>query len=289
MKTTIYTLTISDDGQMNTGFFDTKKAMNAEIKRIIQEHCGDEFDEILKQADGDVHEAYSIAQNDHAFEIDMYWTSHDVEVPTKTRTIYTLATDTDENGFHLSTFATEQARDNAAWNFVLELWDAGEFDGKRPDPESDDLFETWEYVRSDNVDSMWLEDSEIDLPDAPVNAKLLAAFKALRGDRPDNDAKGRCRFCGRDNSGHEHERCIYDCPGEVSRAAIAQAEADLSRAETGAPLRVVIEVSGGVAEVTVCPPGVDVEIVDHDNTIEAVLERQREDHDASLAGKGGAE
>lgn len=31
------------------------------------------------------------------------------------------------------------------------------------------------------------------------------------------------------------------------------------------PLKVVVEVSGGVAEVTTCPTGVEVEIVDHDN------------------------
>lgn len=31
------------------------------------------------------------------------------------------------------------------------------------------------------------------------------------------------------------------------------------------PLRVLIEVRGGVAEVTTCPAGVEVEIVDHDN------------------------
>lgn len=35
--------------------------------------------------------------------------------------------------------------------------------------------------------------------------------------------------------------------------------------DTPAPLKVVIEVFGGVAEVTQCPPGVEVEIIDHDN------------------------
>ena len=29
--------------------------------------------------------------------------------------------------------------------------------------------------------------------------------------------------------------------------------------------KVIIEVSGGVAEVTQCPEGVEVEIIDHDN------------------------
>lgn len=29
--------------------------------------------------------------------------------------------------------------------------------------------------------------------------------------------------------------------------------------------RVIVEVSGGVAEVTQCPPQVEVEIIDHDN------------------------
>jgi hypothetical protein len=29
--------------------------------------------------------------------------------------------------------------------------------------------------------------------------------------------------------------------------------------------KVTVEVSGGVAEVTNCPPGIDVEIIDHDN------------------------
>lgn len=31
------------------------------------------------------------------------------------------------------------------------------------------------------------------------------------------------------------------------------------------PLKAVVEVSGGVAEVTTCPAGVEVEIIDHDN------------------------
>lgn len=30
-------------------------------------------------------------------------------------------------------------------------------------------------------------------------------------------------------------------------------------------LKVVIEVPGGVAECTSCPPGIEVEIIDHDN------------------------
>jgi len=30
-------------------------------------------------------------------------------------------------------------------------------------------------------------------------------------------------------------------------------------------LKVIIEVSGGVADVTQCPEGVEVEIIDHDN------------------------
>jgi hypothetical protein len=35
--------------------------------------------------------------------------------------------------------------------------------------------------------------------------------------------------------------------------------------------KVVVEVSGGVAEVTHCPPNVEVEIIDHDD-LEAELE-----------------
>jgi len=31
------------------------------------------------------------------------------------------------------------------------------------------------------------------------------------------------------------------------------------------PQKVVIEVYGGIADVTSCPPGVDIEIIDHDN------------------------
>lgn len=38
--------------------------------------------------------------------------------------------------------------------------------------------------------------------------------------------------------------------------------------------KVVVEVSGGVAEVSECPPGVDVEIIDHDN-LEAEEEERR--------------
>jgi len=30
-----------------------------------------------------------------------------------------------------------------------------------------------------------------------------------------DDEHGVCRFCGRDNEGHENEPCSDDCPSEV--------------------------------------------------------------------------
>jgi len=30
-----------------------------------------------------------------------------------------------------------------------------------------------------------------------------------------DDERGVCRFCGRDNEGHENEPCSDDCPSEV--------------------------------------------------------------------------
>ncbi len=81
MKITVYSLTTYDDGHMDTQFFDSEEAMNAEIKRIIQDHCGDEFDEILEAAGDDVQEIYSMAQNDYSFEIDMHWSSHTLDLP----------------------------------------------------------------------------------------------------------------------------------------------------------------------------------------------------------------
>lgn len=57
--------------------------------------------------------------------------------------------------------------------------------------------------------------------------------------------------------------------GEKTRCGIAslidnEAKAVLEKT-TPEPLKVVVEVLGGVADVTTCPAGVAVEIIDHDN------------------------
>ncbi len=43
---------------------------------------------------------------------------------------------------------------------------------------------------------------------------------------------------------------------------------------------VIVEVRGGVAEVTACPPGIQVEIIDHDNRDAAAEEARRADRAA---------
>jgi hypothetical protein len=68
-------------------------------------------------------------------------------------------------------------------------------------------------------------------------------------------------------------------------AAIEAAESP-ALAATARP-KVVVEVTGGVAEVTTCPDGVDVEIIDHDN-LEAEAEQAKiAEHGISFGGKGG--
>lgn len=53
--------------------------------------------------------------------------------------------------------------------------------------------------------------------------------------------------------------------------AVIAAARGVERAATPPPLNVTVEVDGGIAEVTQCPAGVDVRIIDHDN-----LEAERE-------------
>lgn len=55
------------------------------------------------------------------------------------------------------------------------------------------------------------------------------------------------------------ERNNFDGSIQAARTAIADART------MDPPVQVLIEVQGGVAECTVCPPGVEVKIVDHDN------------------------
>jgi len=52
---------------------------------------------------------------------------------------------------------------------------------------------------------------------------LLAALKDLLGDAPRNDERGLCVHCGRDNKGHEKERCDDECPGQIALDAISKA------------------------------------------------------------------
>lgn len=58
-------------------------------------------------------------------------------------------------------------------------------------------------------------------------------------------------------------KLLVDDTMKQTRAAIAKATGGNSA--PSAPHKVVVEVLGGVAEVTTCPPGVDVQIIDHDN------------------------
>lgn len=56
---------------------------------------------------------------------------------------------------------------------------------------------------------------------------------------------------------------VFACDaGELN--CIKAAREAIAMAENGKKLQVIIEVAGGVADVTSCPKGVEVEIIDHD-------------------------
>jgi len=95
-------------------------------------------------------------------------------------TVYTLATSTDYD-FNLKTYATKEARDNAARQLLTELWTDGGFDpSERPDFATCDIADVWCYVRKDDTDSLWLEDSEIEIA-APLTAgQLQSTEKPVR-------------------------------------------------------------------------------------------------------------
>lgn len=52
--------------------------------------------------------------------------------------------------------------------------------------------------------------------------------------------------------------------------------------------KVVVEVSGGVAEVTQCPDGVEVEIIDYDDLEDQAEQARIAERGISFGGKGGA-
>lgn len=212
-KVTVYTLTTSDDGQMDTQFFDSEEALNAEILGQIETHCGDEFDTIWNQSNGDVHEVYSIAQNDHAFEIDMHWTSHEIDLP-----------DDGSLAPHV-TALVDQIKATSAWTDALE-------------GEDDDLIAV--VSAAGGALASYGKGPE---PRSDVNAKLLTICKAMHAEM------GVGKII--------QSRAVFDALTE----AIAEAETTLPMLK----LKVVVEVSGGVAEITEQPDGVDVEIIDHDN------------------------
>lgn len=102
--------------------------------------------------------------------------------------------------------------------------------------------------------------------------KLLAALKALE------DRAGVVIENDTDDGKPEDVELV--AAWKAARAAIAQAEGAVTDPAAVARPRVVVEVSGGVAEVTECPDGVDVDIVDHDN-----IEAEKEDELAALMGR----
>jgi hypothetical protein len=77
------------------------------------------------------------------------------------RLIYMFATDTD-GGFESYAYSTEEARSAALWD-MLE-WMAREQELPVPDRAKDDQFETWEYVRPCDLDSLYVEDIPLDAP-----------------------------------------------------------------------------------------------------------------------------
>lgn len=168
--------------------------------------------------------------------------------------IWTLTTDTDY-GTTSAAFTTEAEQEARAWDFVLSYF---------PDDQHDDLGKRFSdasalygHLQSKVcfIDTMTLDSHELELPAPPGYAELLALAREWL-----DELMHTVSISDKDNSQIKAQRnkCI---------AAIAAAEAGQVE-----PLRVVVEVEGGVADVTTCPPGVDVEIIDHDN-LEADLDK----------------
>jgi hypothetical protein len=94
-----------------------------------------------------------------------------------------------------------------------------------------------------------------------ANARLIATAAELL------DALAEC-VAWHDLDAHRTAP-VNASESEVGRRMIAAARAAIAKA-TGAPhkttpTKVTVEVTGGVAAVTSCPAGVQVEIIDHDN------------------------
>ena len=82
-------------------------------------------------------------------------------------TVYHLITDTEEFGFIVQTFATEQQARDAAWELLGLLYKYGGFEEEdKPDPteQNEMLDEQWDRLRADSCDCLWLEQSEVELP-----------------------------------------------------------------------------------------------------------------------------
>jgi hypothetical protein len=218
-------------------------------------------------------------------------------------TIYTLTTDTD-HGTTTAVFTDYKEAIERTWAFVLSY--------DSPHKNLRELYadphDAWAELQENAgfMDSMSLDSHEIDLPDAPVNAGLLAVLETAKktftdvwvreGDRTAvlstideiNNAIAAAEAQPTADTLSKPIDAPPPSPASTELQTIAadleQIVADLREAGLGgdsldqidrhstaleamaaqlsSPVK--IEVSGGVAEVTECPRGISVEIVDHD-------------------------
>ncbi len=116
----------------------------------------------------------------------------------------------------------------------------------------------------------------------PTEAKANAAFiveacnhyEQVKAERDSLQDALREAVCAFDEKGEENQRfrdLLDRALGELDTHEINEAlQQEILKALTAppvkpSPLKVVVEVLGGVAEVTTCPNGVECEIIDHDN------------------------
>ena len=136
-------------------------------------------------------------------------------------------------------------------------------------------------VPAEGVPDQALRGEDLDRPATEPTVTITpaaAAVQPLRPGLPDEPDAGETQLANILKERDAYRKALQSACGcieasldEVPSDAKEAMESDLARYRAildgvkSEPLRVVVEVTGGVAEVTACPAGVECEIIDHDN------------------------
>lgn len=256
MKITVYTLVTDTDDGLQSHLYATEAARDAASFAWLAE-CDDKgrtVDQIKTEYGDPITAGEAISNGEDYFNID----DVPMEIADAKSTQHLLMVQ-QGGDMDVTAFASYDEAEAAAWQTIQNIFtEDGGTDGYEEDEfdtwreSCTDVHDAWEQIQAGSNNSLHIEEVVMDLPSVQ-NAELI---ENLRG------ALGACVDQINQMSGS-----FDDADGTIQAAldAAAQAEAAALASPACSRPRVGVEVVGGVADVTQCPDGVDVEIIDHDN------------------------